>query len=153
MIEVIKGFIFNQDKCFLKNQLLQHIKGKLGHLFQTNSTSCSLMARKVVNLPIQFSFLLSRTPFTPLALNSYSLDSQSHPYTPRDWIPNSCPLLLSQPASQRWTLYCILANRAPALPGKNLVRYTKFSLLWPVWVLEFGVPQGPGVRLAGSCLC
>jgi len=40
------------------------------------------------------------------------------------------------------------------LPGKlakqykgahlNILRYTKFYLPWPIWVLKFGVPQGPG---------
>jgi len=48
--------------------------------------------------------------------------------------------------------YFELANRAPALPGKltiphkgthlDILRYTKFSLPLPVWVLEFGVPKG-----------
>jgi len=49
-------------------------------------------------------------------------------------------------------LYWRLANRAQALPGKitkqykgthlDILRYTKFCLPWPIWVLEFGVPWG-----------
>jgi len=50
-----------------------------------------------------------------------------------------------------------LANWAPALPGKltkhykgthlDILRYTKFSPSWSIWVLGFGEPQGPGVWL------
>jgi len=57
----------------------------------------------------------------------------------------------------------ILANWALALPGKNLMSlgypsghftlHKVFSPVIPIWVLELGVPQGPGVGLEGSCLC
>jgi len=33
-----------------------------------------------------------------------------------------------------------------------ILHYTKFSLSWPIWVLEFGVPWGSGIKLAVSCL-
>jgi len=58
--------------------------------------------------------------------------------------------------------YWLQANQGLALPGTNffegypnpfILRYTKFFLPWTATVLEFGVPQGQGIRLAESCLC
>jgi len=56
-----------------------------------------------------------------------------------------------------------LANRAPVRSRKltkqykgthlDILLYTKFPLPWPVWILEFGVPRGRGVKLVGACLC
>jgi len=49
----------------------------------------------------------------------------------------------------------LLANRSPALPGKYLMslRHPSGHFTYYTKVLEFGVPWGPGVGLAGSCLC
>jgi len=58
-----------------------------------------------------------------------------------------------------YNVYYKLANRALPLPGKltkqhkgthlDILSYTKFSLPWLVWVLEFGVPRGPRDFLLG----
>jgi len=46
-----------------------------------------------------------------------------------------------------------LANRAQEkfddITHLDILRYTKFSLPWPIWVLEFGVPRGPGFGFRG----
>jgi len=86
--------------------------------------------------------------------NKYRLKLRAQVNIPRDGSDVDNILRLTHFMNDN-PFYEILANRAPALPRKNLmsIRYTKFSLPRPIWVLEFEVPRGPGVGLAGSCLC
>jgi len=59
----------------------------------------------------------------------------------------------------QFSIYSITSQLGPGRwPGKNwwayfthldILRYTKFSLPWPIWVLEFGVSQGQRSRRRG----